>query len=1080
MPSPLFLSIVATGAGLVPFIAVYWIAVQMLSKGALEPDMLWWPLWVSAVAIILKALLAAASSHLSHVAAYNILHDLRVALAAKLERVPLGYFSSHSSGSLKKIIADDVEQIEEAVAHAIPDIAAGVAVPLLSAAVLCFIDWRLALAAIAMFPVLISIYPLTLRATKPHSIAYFGALARLRSVTVQYVQGMKVIRAFLAADAAYTDFHKAVDDMADIGERFSTASLVPMSVLYTGLRANVLVLIPAGSLLYLSGEIGASEFILFLLIGMGMNAPILKLLFTGGSFYWRIKGAGAQIHELLEAPELAEPRMPIRPQGHTVRFRNVTFGYDEKPVIEAVDFEAGENSMTALVGPSGSGKTTLVKLAARFWDVQQGSIEIGGVDVRLMSRNDLASMISFVLQEPWLMNDTIRANILSGRPEATMEEVEDAARRARVEEFAASLPQGLDSPVGEGGRQLSGGQRQRVAIARAILRATPMVLLDEATAALDPDNEALVLEALSELARGCTVIAIAHRLDTIRNADQIVYLEAGKVKATGSHDKLKQNCAPYTQLWRSYEDVADWHLDRQTAQEASIPEVIENAPAAHVDEPELPAGIVALFLHLAGPMRSLLLKRGIPLLFLEGLFFGAPVFATYFTLDAILKNQLTLPASLLYTGVTGLCFFIHALLNICSHRVLWKVQVKAVASLQHRLGRHLRRVPLGSLQARDTGVLETLITQHATELNFVTPPSQAMRVLIGPILGFLVLIWIDWRLALVAVATLPFFAAIVLWSERIFKSVWKNLVSSQEQFNSRILDFVQGMPTLRLLGLGEKGFVSLSQALDHHRRVSRETVTRLTPTVAVGWIVLDLGFCALLFAGGLMAATGEMEPSTYLLFLVIGLVFYGPIADAFDLAAYRRLVERTMARVRDVLGLPLLSEPESPSVPRSLDIRFENVNFSYGEVPVLRGIDLELKAGLIHALTGPSGTGKSTILALLARFWDPDEGRITVGGVDLRQISSAMRSRLFAPVFQDTYLFDDTIAANIRIGKPEATYDQIVLAAQTAHCHDFIMSLENGYETGVGEGGITPFRWRAPTGGDCTGHPQGCADPSTG
>lgn len=182
--------------------------------------------------------------------------------------------------------------------------------------------------------------------------------------------------------------------------------------------------------------------------------------------------------------------------------------------------------------------------------------------------------------------------------------------------------------------------------------------------------------------------------------------------------------------------------------------------------------------------------------------------------------------------------------------------------------------------------------------------------------------------------------------------------------------------------------------------MSRETVTRLTPTVAVGWIVLDLGFCALLFAGGLMAATGEMEPSTYLLFLVIGLVFYGPIADAFDLAAYRRLVERTMARVRDVLGLPLLSEPESPSVPRSLDIRFENVNFSYGEVPVLRGIDLELKAGLIHALTGPSGTGKSTILALLARFWDPDEGRITVGGVDLRQISSAMRSRLFAPVFR--------------------------------------------------------------------------------
>lgn len=1050
-----FCAVLAAGLGLVPFFCVYQIATLLLEAGALQADALTVPLLLATAAVIGKAILAAAASHLSHTAAYRILHAIRTQLAGKLERVPLGFFASHSAGSLKKLISDDVEQIEEAIAHAIPDVAAGLGVPLLSGLALALVDWRLALASLAMFPVLLAIYPLTTRATRPLSHDYFNALARLKSVTVQYIQGMKVIRAFMRADTAYGELKQAVDDMATVGERFATAALRPMSVLYTGLRGNVLVLLPVGSLYYLKGGIGAAEFILFLLLGMGMNASILKILFTGGSFYWRVRGAGRQIVALLAQPELAEPARGMLPHGHDLVFRDVSFSYEGRKVLDRVSFSVAAGSQTAIVGPSGAGKSTIARLAARFWDVEDGAIEIGGTDIRAIARRDLTGLISFVLQEAWLQNDTIRANILAGRPDATPAEVKDAARRAGVQTFCDDLPAGLDSPVGEGGRLLSGGQRQRVAIAQALLRATPIVILDEATAALDPDNETEVLAALAELAKGRTVIMIAHRLDTIRDASQVIYMEQGRVLARGRHAELKQACAPYAQLWRNYEDVSGWRLERGPQAQQAVPALPPEAPgpSPKAASEVLPRGMAALFLYLAGPLRGTLLYRALPLLFLESMLLGAPVMATYLTLAGILADTLTLRAALLYTAITALCLTLQALCNIRSHRLLWHIQTRAVAALQHRIARRLRDVPLGVLQSRDTGTLETLVTQHASGLNFVTAPAQALRVLVGPLISLAVLLWLDWRLALLACATLPLFALVVAWGEQVYRRVWSRLLASQEQLNGRILDYVQGMPTLRALGASGTSFTALTAALEQHRRVSLATVTRLTPVIALGWSVLDLGFCLLLAGGGLLAAAGQLSADRYLLFLVVGLVFYGPIADAFDLTAYRRLLERTMLRVGEVLALPVLPEPATPDVPASLDIRFENVSFSYGSYPALSGVDLHFPAGRIHALVGPSGSGKSTVVALLARFWDPQCGRITVGGTDLRQISPRLRSLLFAPVFQETYLFDDTIAANLRLAKPDASDAELMAAARAARCHDFIVALEQGYQTRVGEGG---------------------------
>ena len=1067
-------AILGTACGLVPYYGAYMIALAVVDGSLTLDDSLMWAA-IIAGAVIAKALLILASTYLSHVAAFGILHTFRTGLVAKFSRLPLGFFSTHPAGTLKKTVADDVEQIEEAIAHAIPDIAAGVSVPLLSAAVLAFIDWRLAVASLVMLPLLLAIYPVTIQVTKPHSAAYFAALARLKGIAIEFIQGMKVIRAFLRAELHYRELDAAIGTVASVGERYSTASLAPMSLIYAGLRGNILVLLPVGGYLYLAGDVAPATFALFLMMGMGMNASALKLIFAAGTLYWRVKMSAASIDAILAAEDLPIAAAPKLPQGHTVCFEDVRFAYDDEVVLDGVSFTAAEGQFTAIVGPSGSGKTTIARLIPRFWDVGGGRITLGGVDVREIAPDELMRRIALVLQDSWLFNDTIRANILAGRPDAADEEVLDAARRAQVLEFATGFPDGLDTTVGEGGRQLSGGQRQRIAIARAILRAAPVVVLDEATAALDPENESLILEALKELAEGRTVIAIAHRLNTISAADQILYVDQGRIEARGRHDALRGTSTGYARLWRSYEAVAAWQLPDDTAPTTTPSELhLREMPAsaetdrAVLDRPETDqseaddaaaAGSLSdlkplsLFLALAGPMKPTLLKRAVPLLFVEGLCMGVPVFVVFLALLDIFAGTFDEARLWIYSAVVLACMGLQAVTNYAANRMLWRVQTGAVAALQRRIGAHLRRVPLGEITTRDTGVLEATVTQHATELNFVTPPAQVLRVLVGPGLALVVLAAVDWRLALATAATLPLFVAALVWGDRQYRGVWRDLVASLETFGSRLLDYIQGMATIRSLGLGGERFEALSQAMDRHRRVSIATVGRLVPAVAAGWSVLDAAFAAVVLVGGFLLVQGAISADVFLLFLVIGAVFFGPIADAFDLIAYGRLLERSMRRIGAILDLPVLPETRAPHHPRSLDITFDRVSFAYGDKPALKDVSFTLEGGRLHALVGPSGSGKSTALSLIARFWDVDAGSIRIGGADIRHIPAAERERLFSAVFQDTFLFNDTVAANLRLAKADASDDELTAAAKAARCHDFIVRLPDGYDTVVGDGG---------------------------
>ena len=1070
------LAVLGTACGLVPYYAVYAIAVAVFD-GRLTLDLTL--VWAAAVtaAVVAKAAMMMASTYLSHVAAFGILHNFRAILVAKFNRLPLGFFTRHPAGTLKKTVADDVEQIEEAIAHAIPDVSAGLAVPLLSALVLAFVDWRLAVVSLIMLPLLVAMYMATLAATKTHSAEYFAALARLKSLAIEYVQGMKVIRAFLRADVHYRELGDAIDKVARISERFSTSSLAPMSVVYSGLRGNILVLLPVGGLLYLGGSISAAVFALFLIMGMGMNASALKVLFAGGTFFWRFKMAAGTIETILKAEELPVADVPQTPSGATIRFDSVTFAYEDQTVLDDVSFTAEEGTVTAIVGPSGSGKTTIARLIPRFWDVGAGRITLGGADIRDMAPDALMQSMSLVLQDPWLFNDTIRANIRAGRTDASDAEVDAAAARARVTDFAAAFPEGLDTTVGEGGRHLSGGQRQRVAIARAMLRSAPVVVLDEATAALDPENESLILDALKALAEGRTVVAIAHRLNTIRDADQILYVEEGRIVARGRHATLLETCPGYARLWAGYEAVAAWQLPTGAVESAGNPVLFHPRESGDPGDGSLavdprlrgdddtresagePAASfsqmtpLSLYLALAGPMRPMLLGRALPLLFAEGVCMGIPVFVVFLALQDVFAGTLSQDSLWTYSAVILACLILQAIANVAANRTLWRIQTGAVAALQRRIAAHLRRVPMGEITIRDTGVLEAAITQHATEQNFVVPPAQALRVLVGPAIASTVLMLVDWRLALATIATLPVFVVTVAWGDRRYREVWPELIASLEVLGSRLLDTIQGMATIRSLGLGGARFAALSEALERHRQISVATIGRLVGAVGVGWSVLDAAFALIVLIGGVLLLQGGLAPDRFLLFLVIGMVFFGPIADAFDLVAYARLLERSMRRVGAILDIPPLAETQTPEQPRSLDISFDHVSFSYGDKPALRHVSFTLEGGRTHALVGPSGSGKSTALHLITRFWDVDAGSIRLGGADLRHIPTVDRERLVSIVFQDTFLFNDTIAGNLRLARPDASDEDLVAVAKAARCHDFIMAMPDGYQTMVGESG---------------------------
>lgn len=525
---------------------------------------IWLWSYIALGAFFAFGVLTFASLMLSHIAAFNILYEIRMQLAQKMVRLPLGFFSRRASGELKKIMSDDVERIELFIAHHIPDIVTALLFPLILVSYMFAVDWRLAIVVLAVlamaFYVMGRIY--TGKKIREVSKRYVETLGRMNASIVEYIRGIQVVKTFTESTNAY---RKLNDDIKEY-RKFANEVNVQYQPTYVGfltiLSSALLFIIPVAVWL-LVGSASYATFVpvllMFLFFGVAVFFPVLKLLWIG-SFLNQNNMGVQKIDDILYMDEIEEPDIPRHPKDASVEFRNVSFAYDTTPILKAISFISHPGTITALVGPSGAGKSTVAMLTARFWDVQSGEILIGGVPVKEISTSVLMDNVAFVFQDNMLFFDTIEENIRMGNKTAIFEEVARAACAAQCHEFIESLPNGYQTLVGEGGIYLSGGEAQRIALARAILKDSPIILLDEATAFADPENEGKILEAFSHLIKGKTVLVIAHRLSTITNADRILYIDKGVIAEEGTHEELLVIQGQYAHMWKTYNRAKRWTI----------------------------------------------------------------------------------------------------------------------------------------------------------------------------------------------------------------------------------------------------------------------------------------------------------------------------------------------------------------------------------------------------------------------------------------------------------------------------------------------------------------------------------------
>lgn len=566
----MILAIASSFAQFTPFISVYKILTE-LAAHATNPSLInkayvWEWAYITLWAFIAYGVLLFSSMMFSHIAAFNILYELRMKLAQKLVRLPMGFFTKRASGDIKKVMSEDVERIELFVAHHIPDIVSAILFPLLLLTYMYVVDWRLALVVTVVFVmamVLMSSMSINPK-MKPVVEKYLKTMGQMNTSIIEYVRGIQIVKIFSRSTKVFERLNHDIDDFRDFSNGI-TKKYAPTYLGFYILSSSVLLfVIPVSVLLLLNSESYSTYIptvLLFLILGGGIFFPMLKLMWIGGMMSQNNVGI-SMIDEILNKEEITEPENAESPQDASIVFENVSFAYDTSQILNQVSFTAKPNTVTALVGPSGAGKTTIAMLVARFWDVDSGQIRIGNVPICKIKVSDLMEHIAFVFQDNMLFFDTVEENIRMGNKAASVEQVQQAARAAQCHEFITKLEQGYNTLVGEGGTYLSGGEQQRIALARAILKDAPVVLLDEATAYADPENEGKILESFSHLVKDKTVMVIAHRLSTITNADQILYIDKGKVQEQGTHEELLMMNQKYAHMWQTYSQSREWVIKK--------------------------------------------------------------------------------------------------------------------------------------------------------------------------------------------------------------------------------------------------------------------------------------------------------------------------------------------------------------------------------------------------------------------------------------------------------------------------------------------------------------------------------------
>jgi ATP-binding cassette subfamily B protein len=568
------LSVLSTAVSFTPFIAVYYIIRELVSHvpelGALDTAFMMRLGWIAAGGAAGAVLLNFLALMCSHVAAFTTLYDLKLEFTRHIAALPLGFHTENSTGKLRKIVDENIEKLEGFIAHQLPDLAGSFAMPVFTLVVLFAFDWRLGLASLVpiVAAYLIEAAAMGNKNAQIFVNKYQNSLEDMNNAAVEYVRGISVVKAFNQTIYSFRKFYQTIRDYGDFAFKYTTSFEGVMSAFMLIINHVYLFLIPV--IILISGALAGSAAyaafamtaLFYLIFSVSLSTPFTKLMYVSQNGKM-ILNSIERMDKVLDTPPLAETAAPKTTGEYSVAFDHVTFTYNdegESVAIRDVSFTARQGEVTALVGPSGSGKSTLAHLIPRFYEAGEGAVKIGGLDIREMSGEYLMSIVSFVFQDVFLFKQSIMDNILIGNKNASREEAVAAAKAAQCHDFVEKLPQGYDTVIGTKNIHLSGGERQRIVIARAILKNAPIIVLDEATAFADPENEQKIQRAFESLMKNKTVIIIAHRLSTVRGADKIAVIDKGRLVEEGTHDALVKAGGRYSRMWEQYTRAMNWGI----------------------------------------------------------------------------------------------------------------------------------------------------------------------------------------------------------------------------------------------------------------------------------------------------------------------------------------------------------------------------------------------------------------------------------------------------------------------------------------------------------------------------------------
>ena len=1017
---------------------------------------------------------------ITHLADLSLRDRLRRDIVERISHAPLAWFTESTSGRIRKAVQDDTTTVHTVIAHGPVERLNAIVTPLALLICAFWIDWRLALLALSTLILYVLTYSASLRGMNEKTVEMDRKLAAVSSSMVEFVSGIGVVKAFGRVGRAHSAYLTAADEFSSFYRAWAMPLVTVACLSFTWVSIPVLLLVNlgGGALLMHAGTVTLPQVLTTTLIALVLPGALT----TVASISWSYQLAGAaalRLCEVLDTPVLPISDSPERPQSARVEIEHVSFSYGDTLAVDDASLILEPGTVTALLGPSGSGKSTLATLIARFADPDAGAVRIGGVDLRDMDEDTLYSTVSFILQDAQLLGTTVRENISLGRPDADLEQVRAAARVARIDEEIMALPDGYDTVLGQD-TGLSGGQEQRIAIARAILLNTPVILLDEATAMADPESEAEIQEALSALVEDRTVLVIAHRPAAVRGAHRIAVMDRGRIVACGSHDDLLDE-PHYRALLRQtgeLDDVETPVTEKTAKSSTSSPALSPDSVRAEDEADDVtvtrgPAGtgsprstrsLLARFHRLMVESSWRRTRSCLILAAANGITVGL-------ALLVLLPATVSLGSGAPRWGLSfGNWLLILIVLGIGAAALEFQGQRKGMSGalgfmhdVHHAVGDQIARLPLRWFTSDSAGTLSRAVSQEMVSLG---ESAAHFMYRLTSTTAACVVVWAgswawDWRLGLLLTVAAPVLAGFVRIARRLLDHGKSISEPAERELATRVVEIARCQGALRSCRAAT-GYSRLTAAFDDGARASGRALWWETTGNIVNGALSQVIIVAMITMTASRAVGGTMEPLVTVAIIGMCLRFTTMIdeigANVMGMEERRQMMNHLDA----VMDAELMAEPEGRTdLPDPGAVGLDDVVFGYRtDVPVLDGVSLDVPARSMCAIVGPSGSGKTTIARLLARFWDVDSGTVRVGGTDVRDMPTAQLMEQLSMVFQDVYLFDDTLAANIRIGNPVADDEQIRWAADLAGVTEIVERLPHGWDTRVGEGG------RALSGGE--------------